>query len=180
MKNDEKATAKIIILHIVSDVPGITYHLLMDKCLESLYMNYFTFSECFNELVSSNLLDVMSETDGTGAITADSNKQLLYITRVGTAVLDDIKGTLSVSVKKYLSESKETLLKAIAINNIIKSSVEIIDDCVYALLTINDDNSISFQTKVKCETQEEATELCNKWRKNAIEARNNFLDSLKK
>lgn len=180
MKNDEKATAKIIILHIVSDVPGVTYHLLMDKCLESLFMNFFTFSECYNELVSSNLLDVVSETDGTGAVTADSNKQLLYITRVGSAVLDDIKSTLSISVKKFLSEAKESLSRTISLHNSIKSSVEVIDDCVFALLTINDDKGIAFQTQIKCENQEEASELCNKWRKNALELRDSFLNSLKK
>ena len=96
MKIDEKAKAKIIILHIVSDVPGVTYHLLMEKCLGSLTMDYFSFSEYFKELVSSNLLETISETDGTGAVTAESTENIVYITRGGNAVLEDIKSTISV------------------------------------------------------------------------------------
>ena len=51
----EIAQAKIHILYIVGNVPGISYHMLMDKCLSSLYMDFFTFSKAYSDLVSGNL-----------------------------------------------------------------------------------------------------------------------------
>lgn len=180
MKIEEKAKAKIIILHIVSDVPGITYHLLMDKCLASLTMDYFSFTECFNELLSSNLIESISETDGTGAVTADSTENLISITRGGSAVLEDIKTTLSVSTKKFLSDAKADLTAIMAQRNSIKASVEVIDDIIYAVLAINEDNMPSFKTLIRCENQEEASSLCSKWRKNAFSARDSLRASLDK
>ena len=45
MTDLSSADAKIHILYIVGNVPGISYHMLMDKCLSSLYMEFFTFSK---------------------------------------------------------------------------------------------------------------------------------------
>lgn len=178
MKIDDKAKAKILILHIVSDVPGITYHLLMDKCLDSLTMDFFSFSEFLNELISSNLLEITSETDGTGLSTADSSEKLIYITSGGSAVLEDIKSTISSTTKAFLNEAKEELTKAVALRNSIKSNIEIIDGRIFATLTINDESGISFKTQVRCDSQEAATELCTKWRKNAINAKETFLNMI--
>lgn len=180
MNFDEKAKTKIIILHIVSDVPGVTYHLLMDKCLSSLTMDFFSFTECYNELISSSLIEVISETDGTGAITADSTENLIYITRGGTAILEDIIGSMNSSTKNFLTEAKEELSKAMAIRNTFKASVELINNVIYASLVINDENGIVFKTLIRCATQEEASSVCSKWRKNASSSREAFFNSLNK
>ena len=52
------ADAKVHILYIVGNVPSISYHMLMDKCLSSLYMDFFTFSKAYSELIAGNLMDV--------------------------------------------------------------------------------------------------------------------------
>ena len=57
MSSVDIANAKIIILHLVSDTPGVTYHMLMDKCLDSLYMDFFTFSQGYDELIAANMLE---------------------------------------------------------------------------------------------------------------------------
>lgn len=178
MNNDKKAQAKIIILHIVSDVPGVTYHYLMEKCLDSLTMDFFLFSDCLKELASSNLLSIMSETDGTGAVTADSSETIVYITNSGSAVLEDLKQALPTSTKNYLKDTKEELTNAMNLRNRIRSCVEVVDDSVFATLTINDEKDMCFKTQIKCNSQEEAAFLCSKWRKKALAAKDSFLSIL--
>lgn len=178
MNNDKKAQAKIIILHIVSDVPGVTYHYLMEKCLDSLTMDFFLFSDCLKELASSNLLNITSETDGTGAITASSSENIVFITKSGSAVLEDLKQALSSSTKNYLKDAKDELIKAMNVRNRIRSYVEVIDNTIYATLTINDEDEVCFKTQIKCDSQEDAAILCSKWRKKALVAQESFLSIL--
>ena len=41
------AESKIQILYLVDRAPGVSYHLLMEKCMESLYTDFFTFSRSY-------------------------------------------------------------------------------------------------------------------------------------
>ena len=179
MSSENIANAKIIILHLVSDTPGVTYHMLMDKCLESLYMDFFTFSQCYNELIAGNMLEKQSETDGTGQTTADSSEDVIFITEGGKAILDDIKGTLNQNTLAFLENAKESLKKQVSERNSIKANIRSVDDVFYADLSINDDKGPIFSTSIRCEDKESCTKLCNSWKQNASEAFNSFTDLLK-
>ena len=39
MSNSEVSDGKIFILYLVKHAPGVSYQMLMDKCLESLYLD---------------------------------------------------------------------------------------------------------------------------------------------
>ena len=179
MSSENIANAKIIILHLVSDAPGLTYHMLMDKCLESLYMDYFTFSQGYNELIAANLLEKVSESDGTDQVTADSSEDIVFITEAGRAVLDDIKGTLNQNTVNFLMKAKEDLQNQVSDRNSIKANIRTVDDVFYAVLSINDDNGPVFSTSIRCEDKESCTKLCNSWKQNAHEAFRAFNDLLK-
>lgn len=179
MSSENIANAKIIILHLVSDAPGLTYHMLMDKCLESLYMDYFTFSQGYNELIAANLLEKVSESDGTDQVTADSSEDILFITEGGKAVLDDIKGTLNQNTVNFLTKAKEDLNNQIADRNSIKANIRTVDDVFYADLSINDDKGPVFSTSIRCEDKESCTKICNSWKQNASKAFKSFTDLLK-
>lgn len=179
MSTENIANAKIIILYLVSDTPGMTCHMLMDKCLESLYMDYFTFSQGLDELVAANLLEKVSESDGTDQVTADSSEDILFITEGGKAVLDDIKGTLNQNTVNFLQKAKEDLKKQVSDRNSIKANIRAVDDVFYADLSINDDNGPVFSTSIRCEDKESSTKLCNSWKQNAHEAFRSFTDLLK-
>lgn len=178
MSSEDIAKAKIIILHLVSDAPGVTYHMLMDKCMESLTMDFFTFSQCYNELLAGNLLEKVSENDGTDSNTADSAEDILYITKGGKAVLDDISAALNNSTKNYLANAKIELNDLIAERNSIRSSVLTEEDHFYACLSINDKTGTRFETKVRTDNKQEAIALCNSWKRKAKETHKAFLDSL--
>ena len=62
------AESKIQILYLVDRAPGVSYHLLMEKCMESLYTDFFTFSRAYEELISGNLMDKSS----SGAYSGDA------------------------------------------------------------------------------------------------------------
>ena len=51
------AESKIQILFLVDRAPGVSYHLLMEKCMEMLYSDFFTFSRAYEELIAGNLMD---------------------------------------------------------------------------------------------------------------------------
>lgn len=65
-----------------------------------------------------------------------------------------------------------------ALRNSIKATVEVIENVTYAVLTVNDDNGVVFKTQIRCESQEEASNYCSKWRKNAEASKDAFLSSL--
>lgn len=178
MSSEESTRAKIIILHLVSDAPGITYHMLMDKCIESLYMDFFTFSQCYNELIAGNMLEKQSENDGTDSNTADSSEEILFITKGGKAVLDDISGILNNSTKTYLANAKVEIQKLIAERNSIKVSVISEGEFYYAFLSTNDDQGADFETKMRFDNKADAIAACNSWKRKATEVKKAFTDSL--
>ena len=58
------AEAKIYILYLVRAVPGISFHMLEENSADSLYMNYFTFNQAYDELTAGNLIDKHFEMNG--------------------------------------------------------------------------------------------------------------------
>ena len=79
------AESKIQILYLVDRAPGVSYNLLMEKCMESLYTDFFTFSRSYEELISGNLMDKSSSEDFTPDAIVSTEK--LTLTDGGKAVL---------------------------------------------------------------------------------------------
>ena len=77
------AEAKIRILYLVSRVPGIGYHMLMNRCLDQLYTDFFTFSRAYEELIAGNLMDRTYEDDTSS--TAIGGTETLTISAGGKA-----------------------------------------------------------------------------------------------
>lgn len=167
MSSENIAETKIIILHLVSDTPGITYHMLMEKCMESLLTDFFTFSQCYNELIAGNMLEKISESDGTGSTTADSSEDLLFITEGGKAVLDDIKGALDQRTVTFLSSAASSLQMQLSERNSHRASVRVEDGFYYADLTFNDKEGQIFSASVRCEDKDKAKDICSTWKKDA-------------
>ena len=167
MKSDDIARAKTIILSLVSGAPGATYHMIMDRCLESLYMDFFAFSQCLQDLVGANMIERCAYSDGTGNTTADSNEDLLYITAGGKAILEDIKVILPQAAQNYVAESCEILNAQIGDRNRIRAEVRIEGDDIYAVLTVNDVDGCRFLTKIRCDDRLKAAAYCASLKKNA-------------
>lgn len=47
---------KLVILQVIDALPGIKLAKLRDICLQSIYLNYFTFIACLDELVQNKII----------------------------------------------------------------------------------------------------------------------------
>ena len=83
MSQSEISDGKIHILYLVKNAPGVSYQMLMDKCLESLYLDFFTFSRCYDELIAGNLIDKQVHDTGTAEVVG--NNETLVITKAAKA-----------------------------------------------------------------------------------------------
>ena len=102
------AESKIQILYLVDRAPGVSYHLLMEKCMESLYTDFFTFSRSYEELISGNLMDKSS----SGAFTGDAvgSTENLTLTDGGKAVLNDLLSSLNAPLRARLDEAANAII----------------------------------------------------------------------
>ncbi len=115
MESISAADSKIIILYLTDRAPGVSYQMLMNKCLDSLFTDFFTFSSAYSELVAGNLIDARKTDTGTGEVIG--NNETVNITTGGHAVLEDVFPTLNIDNGKYeilltsVSDGREVTVK---------------------------------------------------------------------
>ena len=102
------AESKIQILYLVDHAPGVSYNLLMEKCMASLYTDFFTFSRAYEELISGNLMDKSSSGEYSGEAVGSAEK--LTLTDGGRAVLKDLISSLSAPLLVHLDEASAEIL----------------------------------------------------------------------
>jgi len=156
MTDQSVADAKIHILALVGSVPGVSYPMLMDKCLSSLYMDFFTFSRAYEELIAGNLMDKSIKT--TGQTVGDT--ECLTLSEGGKAVLTDLKATINPEVKLHLERAAEDLIAKKKADNSPYTLTEPAEDNKIALILKCGD----FEAKIFCEDMRQADELSKKWK----------------
>ncbi len=117
------AESKIQILYLVDRAPGVSYHLLMEKCMESLYSDFFTFSRSYEELISGNLMDKSRSGDYTGD--AVGSTENLTLTDGGKAVLKDLISSLSAPLIQHLDEAVAEIAAEMNKNSGVNASLEL-------------------------------------------------------
>lgn len=163
MSQSEISDGKIHILYLVKYVPGVSYQMLMDKCLESLYLDFFNFSRCYNELIAGNLLDKEVGDTGTGEVVGSN--ETIKITRGGEAILEDIESTLNLQtlgyLKKAAAELKTEVLEKNSVKAFAKPCADDIGMCEVSLSTVKDGRDFSCSFKVKAD---DVDQVLTKWR----------------
>ena len=160
MTNSEISDGKIHILYLVKHAPGVSYQMLMDKCLQSLYLDFFNFSRCYNELVAGNLLDKAVGDTGTGEVIGSN--ETIRITRGGEAILEDIESTLNLQTLGYLK-------KAAAF---AKPSSDDAGMCDVTLSTVKDGRNFTCTFKAAAA---EVDEILTKWREQSSDIADGFV-----
>ncbi|MBP5179857.1 MAG: DUF4364 family protein [Clostridiales bacterium] len=180
MSQSEISDGKIHILYLVKNAPGVSYQMLMDKCLESLYLDFFTFSRCYDELIAGNLIDKQVHDTGTGEVVG--NNETLVITKGGEAILEDVEATLNLQTLGYLKKASADLQAGVLETNSVKAFASPSSDAdgsyVVELSTIKDGRS--FTTRFKVKNKEEADTALENWRKNSSSLSDGFLGELLK
>lgn len=169
------ADSKILILYLVKNAPGVSYQMLMDKCMEALYTDFFVFSQCYTELIAGNLIDKEHKDTGTGEVVGTN--ETLHITAGGEAVLDDVIETVKPQIMGYLRKAANELKVALEDQNSVTAFAELLGDgsgkMVVKLNNLKDGRD--FQCSFICNSKEEADAVLRNWRNNYSDIFNKFL-----
>ena len=167
------AESKIQILYLVDRAPGVSYHLLMEKCMESLYTDFFTFSRSYEELISGNLMDKSKSGDFTGE--ALGSTENLTLTDGGKAVLNDLISSLSAGLIENLNDAAAEIRNEMSKNSGTTASMELIGDGKFKVDLATDNNGNPFSATVTVEDEKTAVKICKKWKMTASKAPSEFL-----
>ena len=162
------ANCKVHILYMVKNAPEVSYQMLYDKCMESLYMDYFNFSQAYNDLLAGNLLSKVE----TSSVDSINKLESLTITKAGEAILEDVEDSLNPQTHAYLVKASSELKNAVAYANSIKA---IIEGSSVRLINSN----IGLELTISCSSYEEATTIANKWRKDAESLSSSIVNLIK-
>ena len=167
------AESKIQILYLVDRAPGVSYHLLMEKCMESLYTDFFTFSRSYEELISGNLMDKSKSGDFTGE--ALGSTENLTLTDGGKAVLNDLISSLSAGLIENLNDAAAEIRNEMSKTSGTNASMELIEGGKFRVNLATDNNGKPFSATVTVEDEKTAVKICKKWRNVASKASSEFL-----
>ena len=155
------AESKIQILYLVDRAPGVSYHLLMEKCMESLYTDFFTFSRSYEELISGNLMDKSQSGDFTGE--AVGSTENLTLTDGGRAVLNDLISSLSAPLLQHLNEAAGEILSEMSKSS---ASLELAEGGKFRVILSSEGDGKPFSVTVTVDDEATARNLCKKWKSN--------------
>ncbi len=165
MESISAADSKIIILYLTDRAPGVSYQMLMNKCLDSLFTDFFTFSSAYSELVSGNLIDARKTDTGTGEVIG--NNETVNITTGGHAVLEDVFPTLNIRIREAVERAGEELKAEAAEINKVKAFVSPADNGKYEILLTSVSDGREVTVKLFEEDKKKADSIASEWRRNA-------------
>ena len=170
------AESKIQILYLVDRAPGVSYHLLMEKCMESLYTDFFTFSRAYEELISGNLMDKSS----SGAYSGDAvgSTENLKLTDGGKAVLNDLISSLNAPLVAHLDEAAADIKNEMAKNSGINASLELTEDHKFRVSLSCPGDGKPFSATLTVDDEATAVKICKNWKKNCASASEEFIKLL--
>jgi len=156
------AESKIQILYLVDRAPGVNYHLLMEKCMESLYTDFFTFSRAYDELISGNLMDKSR----SGAYTGDAvgSTERLTLTEGGKAVLNDLLSSLSTPLLTHLNETASEIIAEMEKHSGIDASLERTEDGRFRVKLSYEGSGKPFSAIITVDDEASAVKICKNWR----------------
>ena len=162
------AEAKIQILYLVNRAPGVSYHLLMEKCMASLYTDFFTFSRSYDELISGNLMDKSRSCDYSGE--AVGSTEYLTLTEGGKAVLNDLLSSLSTPLLQHLEDAANEIISDMAKSSGISASLELDENNRFLVKLSYTGGDNPFFASITVDDEATAVKLCKKWKDNCTKA----------
>lgn len=159
------AESKIQILYLVDRAPGVSYHLLMEKCMKALYTDFFIFSRSYEELISGNLMDKRS----SGAFSGDAvgSTENLTLTDGGRAVLNDLLPTLNAPLRAHLDEAAKEIISEMAVNS--NASMEPTEAGKFRV-NLSYTGEKPFSASLTIDDEATATKICKQWKNSCSKA----------
>ena len=160
------ADTKIIILYLTDKVPGVSYHMLMDGCMKSLYVEFFDFAQAYEELIAGNLMT--RHNSDPGKTDTLGTTDVLDLTDGGRAVLKDLRGTLNNKLIGSLDSIVAELSEQMESNR---------DICVEKNTSAGG-TDVVLKITIKAKDNEEADAIIRNWRDNHVKLTNELRDQL--
>lgn len=170
MATNDLPNAKLIILFILSKTHNMPSTLLMNSALESLYMDYFLFSEAKQALKSDHLLIESVRKD---EIRTDSNGKVVEtcdITPEGLSILNRALPTMPSGIRSYLSSAATSWNKVTEKANTVigKWEPDGAGAFMVHILLLENHNALLDMT-FSVPTQNEAESIVSRWQENTVE-----------
>lgn len=96
------AEKKIIILYFVSLIKGITWQQLTNLSMQTLYMDYFSFGQCVDELKQDGFLFISEQKAERSLDSNGKPVNRFYLTPSGESILNATKTQLSRPIIKTI------------------------------------------------------------------------------
>lgn len=161
----DKVTLKVIILYICEQIDSLSEQELMQIALETMYMDYFTFSKLLGELLDEDLLSATIRKDESHK--ANPPKRF-SLTNKGAVVLETLSDNIPHAMTKYIQEVISQKSSDKKSNESVISTFEITANASFKLnLELKEKTEAYFKLQFNVPNQEMAKKISENWQKNA-------------
>ena len=161
----DKVTLKVIILYICEQIDSLSEQELMQIVLETMYMDYFTFSKLLGELIDEDLLSAAIRKDESHK---NNPPKRFSLTNKGAVVLETLNDNIPHAMTKYIQEviaQKNSDKKS---SESVVSTFEITANATFKLnLELKEQNETYFKLQFNVPNQGMAKKISENWEKNA-------------
>ncbi|MCY6960381.1 DUF4364 family protein [Clostridium brassicae] len=165
----ELAEDKLLLLYILDKIKlPISNNKLTEVILENNFINYFTLQQYLSELANANFIDYI-EQEGKHRIII-SKKGLTVLSLFGNRISDSKMHSVDSYLKKQINNIKNEI--SISADYTIQGNNYIVN------LKALENDSILIDLKLNVASNEQAKQLCSKWKNNSSELYNNLFKVL--
>lgn len=170
--------AKFVFLSLIENQAGISDKELLNKCCDSMYLDYFSYSQIKEEMITKGLAlrsqrKNEHETDATGQVISRWD-----LTPSGFALLNTLRPSIPTAVLQFLHHSKRSTTNN---EDEIRSFIE--DEgngFFFARLQIFEKSILQFELKLSFAQREQAEKMAQRWKKQASTLYPSFMELLAK
>lgn len=161
MQSDAFTLYKLIILYILQKVDfPLSNAQISNFILEKEYTNYFNIQQAFSELTESQLVSVKTVRNSSYyKLTQTGNETLSFFS-------EDIPDVIKSEIIDFLNKNKYQLREesSILADYYMVKKNEYVAHCI-----VTENNSNIIEINLNVPTEEEASTICNNWRKSSQE-----------
>ncbi len=179
MTDPETTYAKLIILYIVKEFPGIPSQELMEHSVASLYMDYFTYIQALEELRRDRLLHQAARKGETILDAGRRPIERLDITPEGEVVLSFLLPKMPAGIRSYLTaETGNRRSDSHRRSNVQADYSSDANGSFRVRLVLSDGVRKTAEITLTVPSEKSAKEMCRRWKESTADIYTRLLRSL--
>jgi len=177
--DSETTYAKLIILYILKECPGIPSQELMDHAIASLYMDYFTYVQALEELRRDRLLQQAVRKDEALLDAGRRPIERCDITPEGEVVLSFLLPKMPVGIRSYLTTETENRRSDNRKRTSVMADYSVDANGAYRVhLILSDGVRKTADIALIAPNEKTAREMCRRWKESTADIYTQLLRSL--